>query len=213
LIIGAAYLTMLDGIRAVLDAGKTPRELEVSISKRYGDEDFYLETGREYRSERTIYTDYTAEERERLFGRAPSNVWECFKAWGTDGYDPEAVRLITCGDETLEKILRSYREQMIYKWTMEYHDRYIENTLDVLRGCVRMHTDDANEYDHDNWQKISYLRNLIGHEEKGRPSLLMQARTAIDEVSYEELSRLEIEIEERLEELRTIYNQYRRNIF
>ncbi len=213
LIIGAAYLTMLDGIRAALAAGKTPRELEMSISKKYGEGDFYLETDREYRSERNIYTDYTAEERERLFGRAPSNVWECFKAWGADDYDPEAVGIITAGDETLDKILRSYRDQMIHKWAIEYHDRYIENTMDSLRGCVRMHTDDANEYDRDNWQNISDLRNLIGKTDKGRLSLLMQARNAIDEADYEELSRLEIEIEEKLEELRELYNDYRRNIF
>ena len=54
---------------------------------------------------------------------------------------------------------------------------------------------------------------MIGHEVNGRSSLLMQARIAIDEVNYEELSRLEIIIEEKLEELREIYNKYRRNIF
>ena len=41
----------------------------------------------------------------------------------------------------------------------------------------------------------------------------MQARIAIDEVDYEELSRLEVMIEEKLEELREAYNRYRRNIF
>ena len=61
LIIGAGYLTMLDGIKAVLEAGKTPHELEASISKRYGDEDFYLERDREYRAERNIYTEFTPE--------------------------------------------------------------------------------------------------------------------------------------------------------
>jgi glutamine synthetase len=80
LVIGAAYLLMLDGIRAALEAGKTPAELEQSISKKYGEEDFYLEKNREYRSERNIYTDYTREEREKLFGVPPANVWQCFAA-------------------------------------------------------------------------------------------------------------------------------------
>ena len=43
LIIGATYLVMLDGIRAALEAGKTPAELEASISKKYGEKDFYLD--------------------------------------------------------------------------------------------------------------------------------------------------------------------------
>lgn len=213
LIIGSAYMLMLDGIRAALGAGKTPADLEKSISKKHGEEDFYLETGREYRSERNIFTDYSPEEREMLFGKSPSNVWECFKAWGDGEFDPEAVRVITDGDETAELILRSYREQMIYKWAMEYHDRYIENTMDLLRRCRKLHEDDTNEYDAANWREISELRDLIGHEINGRTSLLMQARIAIDNEDYEELSRLEVIIEEKLEDLRNAYSRYRRNIF
>ena len=213
LIIGATYMTMLDGIRKVLDAGKTPSELEKSISKSYGEEDFYLETGREYRSERNIYTDYTPEERERLFGKAPANVWESFLAWGEGKFDPERVGIITAGDEISSVILQSYREQMILKWTMEYHDRYIQNTMEFLRGCVKLHDDDSNEYDAANWERIRELKSLIGHEEKGRKSLLMMARNAIEAADYTELSRLELEIEEKLEELRNVYSRYRRNIF
>lgn len=212
LIIGAGYLTMLDGIKAVLAAGKTPRELEASISKHYGEDDFYLEKDREYRAERNIYTEFTPEVREKLFGRAPANVWESFQNWGDNGFNPYEVSLITGGDETMAMTLRSYREQMIYKWTMEYHDRYIGNTMDFLRSVVKLHEDDTNEYDVANWNRCAELKALIGHEEKGRASLLMQARTAIDENDYAGLSRLELEIEDKLEELRGVYAKYRRNI-
>jgi glutamine synthetase len=102
---------------------------------------------------------------------------------------------------------------MILKWSMEYHDRYIQNTMDFLRSCVRLHEDDGNDYDRNNWERISELKSLIGREEKERSSLLMQARTAIEDVNYPELSRLELEIEERLEELREVYDRYLRNIF
>lgn len=213
LIIGAGYMTMLDGIRAVLEAEKTPRELEASISKSYGEEDFYLERDREYRSERNIYTDYQPEEREKLFGKAPANVWQSFMAWGDGCFDADRVKLITGGDEIRSMILRSYREQMITKWSMEYHDRYIGNTMDFLRSCVRLHDDDSNEYDAANWAAVSEMKSLIGHEEQGRDSLLMRARKAIEKADYPELSSLEIEIEERIEELREAYNKYGRNIF
>ena len=213
LVIGSVFRTMLDGIKAVLGAGRTPEELERSISKKYGEEDFYLEKDREYRSERDIFTDYTVEEREKLFGRAPANVWESFLNWGDGGFDPARVVRITGGEESNEKTLRSYREQMILKWSMEYHDRYIPNTMDVLRGCVKLHEDDTNEYDSANWARITELKSLIGHEEKGRESLLMKARKAIEAADYTELSRYENEIEEKLEELREVYAKYKRNIF
>ena len=212
LVIGAGFLTMLDGIQAALAAGKTPRELEASISKHYGEDDFYLEKDREYRAERNIYTEFTPEVREKLFGKAPANVWESFLNWGNNCFNPYEVSLITGGDENMANILRSYREQMIYKWTMEYHDRYIGNTMDFLRSVVRLHDDDSNEYDAANWKRCAELKALLGHEEKGRASLLMQARVAIDENDYAGLSRLELEIEEKLEELREVYGKYRRNI-
>ena len=213
MVIGSVDRIMMDGIKAVLAAGRTPEELEASISKKYGEEDFYLEVDREYRSERDIFSDYTAEEREELFGRAPSNVWESFLSWGEGCFEPGKVELITGGDEALEKTLRSYREQMILKWSMEYHDRYIPNTMDFLRSCERLHEDDSNEYDANNWEKIAGLKSLIGHEEKSRESLLMKARKAIEAVDYPELSRYESEIEEKLDELREVYARYRRNIF
>lgn len=213
LIIGAAYMTMLDGIKAVLEAGKTPEELEKSISKSYGDEDFYLERDREYRSEQNIYTDYSVEEREKLFGNPPANVWQSFQAWGEDSFDPKEVEMLTAGDETAIMTLRSYREQMILKWSIEYHDRYIPNTMDLLRECIMLHDDDGNEYDLSNWERVNELRAVVGREEKGRDSLLMQARNAIERSDYSELSRLELEIEKKLEELALIYDKYRRNIF
>ena len=77
-------------ISAVLAAGRTPRELEASISKKYGEEDFYLEKDREYRAERNLFTEFSAEEREKLFGRAPSNVWEGFMSWGSGFFDEKA---------------------------------------------------------------------------------------------------------------------------
>jgi hypothetical protein len=43
-------------------------------------------------------------------------------------------------------------------------------------------------------------------------SLLMQARIAIDDNDCAGLSRLELEIEEKLEELRAVYSKYMRNI-
>ena len=58
LVLAAAYMAMLDWIKAALTAEKTPKELEASLSKKYGEDDF------------------TEEERQKLFGRAPATVWE-----------------------------------------------------------------------------------------------------------------------------------------
>lgn len=210
LMIGATYLTMLHGIRAVLAAGKVPDELEASISKRYGEEDFYFDTYREYRSEKNVYTEYTREEREKLFGVPPANVWQNFRCWFDE---PERIDLITDGDPTGKRIIESYSAQMIGKWSMEYHDRNLPNAMDVIRRCVKIHGDDATDYDLKNWEAVSQLKNRIGREELGRDSMLMQAKKAIEAENWEELSRLELEIGEAIEDLRQAYSKYKRNIF
>jgi glutamine synthetase len=102
---------------------------------------------------------------------------------------------------------------MLYKWMMEYHDRHIVNTTNFLRECVKLHDGNANAYDTDNWNKVVSLKTLIGKEEKGKDSLLVQARKAIEAEDCEELSRLELLIEEKVEELRSVYMKYKSNIF
>ena len=57
LVIAASYMAMLDGITNALRAHKTPEDLERSLSKKSGEEDFYLEKEREYRSEKDVFED------------------------------------------------------------------------------------------------------------------------------------------------------------
>ena len=74
-------MAMLDGIKASLAAKKSSDDLLASLSKKWGDEDFYLEKDREYRSEREVFEEFTEEERNKLFGRAPATVWENINAF------------------------------------------------------------------------------------------------------------------------------------
>ena len=62
-------MALVDGVNAVLENEKTPQELEKSLSKEYGEDDFYLEKERKYRSEEDIFVYYSEEEREKLFGK------------------------------------------------------------------------------------------------------------------------------------------------
>ena len=92
LVLASAYIAVLDGVKAALENKKTSADLEKSLSKKYGEEDFYLDTDREYRSEEDVFTYYTEEERDRLFGRAPETVWQNLKAF--DLY-PEKTKIFS----------------------------------------------------------------------------------------------------------------------
>lgn len=211
LIIGIVFMAMLDGIRAALGSGKTSQELEKSISKKSGEDDFYLEKNREYRAEVNVFTAYTQEEREKLFGNAPATVWENFTAF--DKY-ADRLKSLICGDETISLIIESYRENMTIKWVTEFHDRRIRNTMDFVRACVPKSDESVLvDLDRENWARVKELRRELGKDFKEAPSLLTQAVSAIDEEDYEKVSELELIIQSKTEELRRAYREYKKNLF
>ncbi len=210
LVLAAAYMAMLDGIKAALTAEKTPKELEASLSKKYGEEDFYLEKDREYRSERDVFEDFTEEERQKLFGRAPATVWENLQ--GFADY-PEKVAAIS-GEGVITPIsLESYKDSILSQWKTELHNRIIPNYMGEVRECVRLHGEDATDYDIDNWLEIQRLRVHIAKNSLEAKCLLSRAAEALDNNDFALASDLQIELSQKMELLRARYLNYKRNLF
>lgn len=210
LVIAASYMAILDGIRAVLAAGKTPQELEKSLSKKHGEEDFYLETEREYRSEYNVFEDFTEEERDHLFGKAPATVWQNLTAF--EKY-PERLEIFKDGDVMPEIVLESYHEQILSQWKTELHDRIIPDTMNFIRSCKQMHSlDDFSDYDIKNWLEIDKIRHEIAKDTITDKCLLTRAKTALDEGEYELASDLQLEIQKKVNLLSQLYSRYKKNL-
>ena len=209
LVLASGYMAMLDGIKAVLENGKTPHELELSISKKSGEEDFYLEKDREYRSEKNVFEDYTEEERSKLFGIPPRTVWENLKNF--DNY-PDKVAAVTDGVMD-ELTIESYRAYIVNGWSTEYHFRNIPNAMDDIKECVRAHGDDATDFDEAAWKEINDLRFYIAKDSLDEKCLLTRAREALDRKDYDMASDIQIEIQKKVEELKLKYADYKRNLF
>lgn len=211
LVVGAAFMLMLDGIEAVLAAGKTPRGLAESISKKAGQADFYLERDREYRTELNVFECFTKEERTRLFGKAPATVWENLRAFDTT---EEEIAKITGGDDTARDVVMSYRAQMSMKWVMEYRDRILPNSMDFVRNCKKRHNElEATDYDIMNWRRVNALRIELGKDSIDSKSLLTLAREALDNRDYDAAADYELKIQDMVEELRSAYSTYIKNLF
>ena len=162
LVIAASYMAMLDGIKAALENGKASDELERSISKEYGQEDFYLDKDRIYRSELDVFDEYTEEERDKFFGKAPRTVWENISAF--DEY-PEKLEIFKRDDVMTELALESYRQATLDQWKTELHNRIVPDVMDVVRQCTKLHDDDdCVDYDRYYWDKIQ--RKLTGISEQ-----------------------------------------------
>lgn len=210
LVIAASYLAILDGIKAVLEAGKKPSDLEQSLSKKYGEEDFYLEKDREYRSEDDVFEDFTEEERNKLFGQAPSTVWQNLTAF--DRY-PEKLAIFKEGNVMRDIVLESYREQILSQWRTELHDRIIPQTMDFIRGCKKVHSDnDFSDYDIKNWLEIDKIRHQIAKDTITEKCLLTRAKDALDNGEYDEASDLQLEIQKKINELAALYTRYKKNL-
>ena len=211
LIIASAYMAMLDGIIACLENEKTSAELEKSLSKKLGEEDFYLETDRIYRSEENVYEKYTTQERDFHFGRAPRTVWENLCVFDDQS---DKMKVLTLGNVMSEESLESYRTATLEQWATELHNRIVPNNMDVIREAVRLHVDgDCADYDVAYWAKIDKLRNALGRNTLQEPCLLAKIINALDAGEYEIASNLQIEMNEKVEELNHLYYMYKRNLF
>ena len=210
LVLASAYIAVLDGVKAALENKKTSADLEKSLSKKYGEEDFYLDTDREYRSEEDVFTYYTEEERDRLFGRAPETVWQNLKAF--DLY-PEKTKIFSDSKIIPETILKSYRMQMTEQWATEIYNRLVPDSLDFIRTCVKVHdTKDFNDVDVQNWLEIERLKRALGQNTLEQECLLTQIKHALDEKRYDDASDLQLEIKARKEELMNRYADYQKNL-
>lgn len=211
LVLATAYLAMLDGIRAALKNKKTPEELLAVISKKYGEETFYLEKDRIYRSEEDVYTAYSQEERDLYFGTPPETVFQVIQA--LEKY-PEKMEVLKKDGIFNERTLASYKTVILDQWAKELHNRIIPTVMDLVRDCKKLHEENkATDLDLLNWEKISSLRNYLGQDHIETKCLLTRAKMALDEKEYELASDLQIEIREKAEELSGLYLEYKKNLF
>ena len=211
LVIAASYMAMLDGIKEALEHNKTPEELERSISKGYGEEDFYLDKDRIYRSEKDVFDEYTQEERDKFFGKAPSTVWENLQAF--EKY-PEKLEIFKRDDVMTEMALESYKEATLDQWATELHNRIIPDTMDLIRACSKAHDDlDCVDFDRSNWEKIQRLRNHLGRDTLDDYCLLTQVKMTLDSGDYDKASELQIEMQEKVKQLTELYIIYKKNLF
>ena len=210
LVIATSYLAMLDGIRESLNQRKTSDELLKSLSKKYGEEDFYLEKNREYRSEEDVFEAYSEEERNKLFGEVPRTVWENISTF--EKY-PEKLKIFMQGNVMDEITLESFKEATLSQWATELYNRIIPNTMDFVRGCQKAHTENScTDYDEHNWEKIQLLRAYLGQDKLSEKSLLTRIKTALDQKDYKDASDLQIEMQEKVNELTETYIMYKKNL-
>ncbi len=207
LVLAASYSAIIDGIK--MSVNHTTDELLAELSKDAGVEGFYLEKDRAYRSEKDVYEDYTVEERNRLFGKPPATVWENMAAF--ENY-PDKVKVISSGGALNEKIIAGFREGALLRWKTELISRILPELRGIVRKAKKIHSDFVTDQDAYSWNKIFMLRAELAKDSIDQKSLFTQLITALISGEYDKASALQIEIYDKVEELKLLYDAYEKNI-
>jgi glutamine synthetase len=210
LCIATLYMAMMDGIKYAIENGKTDDELLAELSKKSGEEAEYLEKDRAYRSEEDVFEDFTAEEREKFFGKAPATVYENLSAF--DSY-PEKLNALKAGDVLSDKLVNSFKLAVTKRWLTEISTRIIGNYSDEIRSCKMLHSlDKALDLDVSNWMAINNLRYYLMKDSYTEKSLFTRIKEAVESGDYALVSTLQIELDDKMKELRERYSNYKKNL-
>lgn len=208
--LSALYSAMLDGIEYAFKNGRDEDSLLAELSKKPGEEADYLAKERAYRSEEDVFEDFTPEERDAFFSKAPATVYENFA--GFDKY-PEKKKVLVEKGVFTDKLIASIREGYKDRWITEVDQRIISKYIDEIRGCKMLHcADKALDLDIKNWMKINELRLYLMKDSVDKNSLFTQIKLAAEAKDYAKVSDLQLELENKMDELRTIYTSYKKNL-
>ena len=208
--IAMCYLGALDGIKYALSSGKSTAELLAELSKKPGEDADYLEKDRAYRSEVDVFENFSDEERNAMFGKAPRTVWENFKALTTY---PEKLDDLAC-DAFQKRIMESFKLGALSRWALELQYRIIPENLSKVIAAEQLHADgDSNALEVERWTKINALRTELGRDTEKSLSIFSKIKQALAADDYDTASDLMVEMSDKMDQLTDMYYEYSHNAF
>ena len=207
LVLAAIYSGLLDGIKTAVH--HTTEELLAELSKKAGQEGFYLEKDRAYRSEEDVFEDYTEVERGRLFGTPPATVWENMESFKNF---PDKTKVITSGGALRDQIIDAFRAGALLRWKTELISRIIPENRDLVRKMTEIASCGVTDQDAYNWNKIAALRIYLAKDSIDKKSLFTLLVRALEAGDYAAASGLQVEMYEKMEELKSLYDAYVKNM-
>lgn len=207
LVLAAIYSAVLDGVKVAVT--KTTDELLAELSKDAGTEGFYLEKDRAYRSEEDVFEDYTEEERNHLFGAPPATVWENMENLKNH---PEKRAVLSAGGALRDQILDAFVAGELLRWKTELISRIIPENRAIVRSCKEIQTNYVTDQDSYNWNKLNGIRGYLAKDSIDEKSLFTLLVNALHENDYATASGLQVEMYDKIQELKALYTAYTKNM-
>lgn len=204
--IAVSYLSMLDGIKYAILNNKTEEDLLREISKKENEYYGYLDKDRIYRSEEDVFEYYTEEQRRKLFGNSPRTVWENVKVLN----NKEKLKVLQSGDILTDIMIKSFRTTTLEKWKLIICMRKIKGYFAEMTMWKKIES--VDEKDNKDWEEIEQKRRYIYKNTNSQKSLFSKIYEAFENKEWENASNLVIELEDKMDELRSLYSKYKKNI-
>lgn len=199
----AMYIAMIEGIRYAYT--KDVAALHKEITKSSGEDYGYLLQKREYCTEKNIFDDYSEDERNKLFGKAPATVWQVMKPI-TD----KNIKVYE-GSPLTRVIIDSYRHMVLNKWLVELKEKEIPAYRLQVSRMTRVVANE-NSFDAQLWDEIASLRKKIAKDDSAVKSVISAMEEAICQCDYEKISELVIELSAATTELNLLVKRYNKNV-
>ncbi len=205
--LAAIYSAILDGVKYAVN--KTTDALLAELSKEAGEAAGYLEKDRAYRSEEDVFEDYSQEERDHLFSVPPATVWENMQA--LKNY-PEKRSVVTSANALCDQIVDAFVAGELVRWKTELISRIIPENRAIVSTCKEIASNYVTDQDAYNWNKINDIRCYLAKDSIDEKSLFTLLIKALNENDFATASGLQIEMYDKMEELKALYAAYKMNM-
>lgn len=203
------YLAAWDGMKYAITSGKTQAELVAELSKKPGEHADYLEDDRAYRAEDDVFEDYTQEERDAMFSVPPATVWENILGFKNH---PEKVAVLSQGNAFEKDLMESFVSAILNRWKLELVSRIIPANLQQVRDMKPVHVEGANSCDDRRFKALNELRFYLAKDSEEQESLFTRLSKALKAGQYDDASKLQVEMNDKMEELEAAYAHYYNNV-
>lgn len=203
------YLAAWDGMKYAITSGKTQAELVAELSKKPGEHADYLEDNRAYRAEDDVFEDYTQEERDAMFSVPPATVWENILGFKNH---PEKVAVLSQGNAFEKDLMESFISAILNRWKLELVSRIIPANLQQVRDMKPVHVEGANSCDDRRFKALNELRFYLAKDSEEQESLFTRLSKALKAGQYDDASKLQVEMNDKMDELEAAYAHYYNNV-
>ena len=125
---------------------------------------------------------------------------------------PEKTAVITSSSALREQIIDAFRAGALLRWKTELIARIIPENRDIVRRAKEIKTEFVTDLDSYNWNKINGIRSYLAKDSIDEKSLFTLLINALNDGDYATASGLQVEMYDKIEELKSLYDSYKKNM-